>query len=258
MHTFRLFSLICLLIWPGKALYASTLQFGNEQSYFPKAAKHYLLPADHPLQERLRGLFVDPQMFRSPVALKRAGFNVLPRVHRSLMVASHPLLSGYLIKVFLARVPSQLKLKSYIKRIQGAQALRAWIQSERLQQIVVPHKWLYRLPIAFSDPITHARTYILIAEKIDLCSGGKEGMQRRYRQITPSLLEELCRVIFRFRGLDSTVDNMVFTNDGKIAFIDTERWQKKRKHVLYYVLPHLMPHSQKQVKAIWQRFIREQ
>lgn len=201
-----------------------------------------LLPEDHPLQDKLKHLFKHSNMFDSRSTLKKAGFDVLDRMHRGLMVASHPTMGNYLIKKFQNEVDQESQLHNFLCRINGATALREFIKLNDLQHIVVPKKWLYELPKKFSDPKTGERTYVLIVEKIDICDGGKDPNGEaaiRYYKMDFDILRELCIVVYYFRGLDSVLSNMPFTYHDKIAFIDTERWDWKRDRYLREAMQYL-------------------
>lgn len=197
--------------------------------------KDCLLPADHPLQEQLKNLFENSDMFQSSFQLEQEGFHLIGRTRRGFMVAGHPAIGNYLIKKFQDDTPRRQQIKNYLRRINGATALREFIQLNNLQHIVVPKKWLYCLPKRFSEPKTGKRTYVLIVEKIDLCNGGqlRNGeIAMRYASIDSDVLRELCLVVYYFRGLDSGLQNMPFTYKNKIAFIDTEHWENNREGFL--------------------------
>src|SRR4051812_30373784 len=82
--------------------------------------KECLLPADHPLQSQLKDLFENPNMFHSPTQLNHAGFQVINRIHRGLMVAKHLAIKNYLIKKFQDKVSQDSQLRNYLRRINGA------------------------------------------------------------------------------------------------------------------------------------------
>ena len=209
--------------------------------------KDCLLPEDHPLQNKLKSLFEEPDMFQSPQHLRNAGFNVFDRIRRGFMVASHPTIKNYLIKKFQDETPQKQQVNNYLRRINGARTLREFIKLNNLQHIVVPRKWLYRLPKKFSDPDTGKRTYVMIAEKIDICSGEKDPdgeVARRYNNMDFDILRELCIVVYYFKGLDSGLQNMPFTYQNKIAFIDTEHWKNERDDFLRHTMHHLTPDRQ--------------
>jgi hypothetical protein len=215
-----------------------------------------LLPTDHPLQAQLAFLFHNSKMFKSREKLRQAGFKVLKRMHRGLMVAGHPFLGSYLIKKFVNSIPQNHQLDNFIKRVSGARALRRFIELNGLQHIVVPQKWIYRLPKQFTDPESHQRSYILIVEKMDLCSSGKNPKRQiaqRYHTMDLDILRELCIVVYYFRGLDSTLENMPFTRQNKIAFIDTEKWALAREEpFLHQAMLHLSADRQRYASQIFE------
>lgn len=214
----------------------------------------YLLPKKHPLQKKLKDIFKDPEIFDTPHQLRLAGFQVLNRVHRNLMVARHPSISGYLFKKFQNNVSQEDQLDNYLKRIKGALALSKFIRHNNLQHIIVPGKWLYKLPKRFRDSKTKEPAYILIVDEIDICSGGSDPngeVAQRYLHIQENVLQELCMVVYHFRGLDSMLHNMPFTYQNKIAFIDTEKWAINRKGYLRNAMSYLSPDKQAYALSIF-------
>lgn len=76
---------------------------------------------------------------------------------------------------------------------------------------------------------------------MDICSGGKDPndeIGQKYSTIDLDILKEICVVVYYFRGLDSVLHNLL-TYQNKIAFIDTERRERKRTKFLPHILPFL-------------------
>ncbi len=196
------------------------------------------LQKKHPLHNTLSTLFNDPTIAASRPLLEKAGFRLYAHNHRGIVIAEHPHLKGYLLKFFINDVPQILQRHNLEERVAGSRALRSYIRAHTLTKIVVPQKWLFTLTDG---------TPILVVEKIDIIESS-DALVRAYRSIDPSLLDELCQVVKQFRGLDSVLKNMPFTKEGKIAFIDTEKWKSQRSGFLHYVRP-LLNDKQKQVVA---------
>lgn len=184
---------------------------------------------EHPLFHSLETLGKDPTIFSSRERLEAAGFTLSSHTHRGIVIARHRLLKGHLIKLFINSVPEELQLENLRSRINGARALKAFIEKKKLKHIITPQKWLYSLP---------GGVHILLAEELPVITSSSE-LKNAYASIDPAVLHELCLVVQEFRGLDSTLKNMPFTVDGKIAFIDTEKWQSPRTAFLPYVRPLL-------------------
>lgn len=168
-------------------------------------------------------------MFRSRDAWRSAGFDVSASVSR-IMVASHPAAPGVLFKKYTDdRDEAREERDNFRTRIDGADRLRDYVAKKSLQHIVVPRKWIRELPDAFR------RRHLLVVERISLCDSDE--IARRYHDVDPGVLRDLCRVVRKFRGVDSTARNMPFTTDGRIAFVDTERWRRNMdgKEYLYQV-----------------------
>lgn len=216
------------------------------------ALEEYLLPSDHPLQKKLSPFFNDPQMFDEPAKLEKEGFHLFRHYLRGLMVSWHPKIKGYVFKKFINSIPLHDQLDNYTKRIRGANALAKLIKDEKLEHIVTPKKWLYPLPPNFSDPLTGATTYLLIAERIDLL-GTKETREIYSSTIPKKVLKELCLVLFTLRGLDSYLGNMPFTKQHRIAFIDTHRWEENRPDFLWRVKSYMLPKRLQYAEKCYQK-----
>lgn len=242
-----MFRLRCLLIFFVFSFLTDAVGHDEWRIFPPHKLKFefndYFLPKGHPLHPQLNKIFEDKDfsIFNSPQDLRLAGFLVLERVHRGLMVAAHPDIPKFLFKKFQNDVDQESQLRNFQNRIQGARNLLNFIKKNRLNHIVTPKKWLYLLPKRFSSE-EKKRAYLLIVEKIDICPGGNEEndeVAQCYRRMNFEILKELCTVVYYFRGLDSKLHNMPFTRQGQIAFIDTERWSWKREGYLKQAIPFL-------------------
>lgn len=171
-----------------------------------------------------KGLFHDPRMFDSPSTFSAAGFDVMKQAaSHNIMVGRHASADNYVFKKYSRDVPLGDQNANYKKRLRGAAKIRDVIDRHRLRHIVVPRKWLYELPEEFSSSRRH-KSCILIAEWMDILSVSET--TKRYRTIDTAILDELCRVLFHFRGFDAAIHNLRFTTSGQIAFIDTESWDR--------------------------------
>jgi len=167
------------------------------------------------------GLFHDPRMFRSKSAFIAAGFDVNQPASHNIMVGRHPTIDRYLFKKYSDDFPQRNQLDNYEARVRGADKIRAVINRRHLRHIAVPHKWLYELPRSFSE---RRRSYVLVVDRMDLLSVTET--TKKYQTIDPAVLDDLCRVLFEFRGFDAAIHNLRFTTSGQIAFIDTESWDR--------------------------------
>ena len=168
----------------------------------------------------LRELFTNPKMFGSVGSFEKAGFKLMANSPHKIMAGSHKAARGYLFKKYNNASSGKKQLKNYMRRIEGARLLRTFIAERGFQHVMAPRKWLYELPESFP-----AR-YLLIVDKLDLMSD--VATLRKYSRIREDQLRELATVLFYFRGLNSWTKNLPFTEDGEIAFIDTERWNSDK------------------------------
>lgn len=189
-------------------------------------------------------------MFDSRSRWRRAGFTVAGKGAASdVMVASHPSARGYLFKKYNTRISPGKQLQNYRCRIEGAQKLRELITTQQLAQIIVPGKYLHTLPPEFNHK--DAPSYVLVVERLTLLDSSRS--KQLYRQIDVETLRQLCAVIRVFRGLGSGVRNVPFTDMGQIAFIDTERWDDKKKDPLRHISTYLSDERRELAEKILQK-----
>jgi hypothetical protein len=221
----------------------------------------------------LKKLFVDPAMFDSPDAFRAAGFDASNRSRDLIMVGSHKEAEGYLFKKYRNRISLKDQRDNYARRIEGVQKLSAFIAERHFRHIAAPQKWLYKLPSEFSreDSSTsrwthsgqqaawshgyssHKRSsYVLVVERLTILD--EEASMREYQHIDEDVLRELCMTLVKFRGLDSTARNMAFTENGRIAFVDTENWNRRKKSWLRYIGPLLPRRRRKLAEEIFDKF----
>lgn len=173
-----------------------------------------------PIFEQLPRLFFNKKMFDSVDRFEDAGFKIIPHAPHKMMVGSHKEAPRYLFKKYNNDHDGSEQLLNYMRRIEGARMLRSFIEQRRFTTVVAPRKWLYELPSAFPE------RYLVVIEKMDLLS--KDATDRSYKRIGKEQMRELAVILYYFRGLNSTTANLPFTEDGKIAFIDTERWANNK------------------------------
>jgi hypothetical protein len=176
-----------------------------------------------PIFSLLAGLFVDPKMFRSYSRFEEAGFSLVEHAPHKIMTGSHRRTRGYLFKKYDDDKPGDKQLRNYMRRVEGARLLRAFIAERGLEHVVAPRKWLYELPSSFPE------RYLVVAEELDLVSD--VATDRAYARIGKEQTRELAMVLYYFRGLNSTAANLPFTKDDKIAFVDTERWHRDKDYL---------------------------
>lgn len=241
-----------ILILLGFVDATSLLAKEKPTTYSESKHKRYLLPLDHPAQEQLKLLFTSPEIFDNRINMQAAGFTFFGHYSRKLLVCTHPLLSDYVVKKFINLVPSGNQLSAYVRRLKGRKKISRYIKSAKVENLVVPKKYLYELPENFSDPVTHEKSYILIAEKQDLCS--VEETKQRYYGISRKMLKELCLFLLKFPGMDSSLENLSFTKEGKVALIDTDKWEEQRSEYLRRIIDELSERNKKYAKRLKKKY----
>jgi hypothetical protein len=216
------------------------------------------MPLD-PASLDLGPLFRDPEMFDTADAWHDAGFEILRESQNKICVASHPSVARFLFKKYVnagKREALDDQLENYTRRVEGARRLSALIDAQHLQHVVVPGKWLRDLPDRFS--VRGHPSHILIVDRLDLLDSDES--EDHYGRIDEAALRELCVALHAFRGLDSTAKNVPFTRDGKIAFIDTEHWNRhsdskrsQQRPILKYLREHLSSDRWAFAKKLWEK-----
>ena len=188
-------------------------------------------------------LFPEESIFDSRESWQRAGFDVVDRDDaEEIMVAGHAAAPDFLFKKFTNRISSRQQLRNYQGRIDGAAALHQLVAAEKLRRVAVPRKWLRAVPGG----------HLLVVDRIDVLS--RSETKDAYGRIDEETLRDLCVVVHAFRGLDSGARNMLITRDGKVAFVDTERWDHDRdRPPLKRVREYLTPERRKLAEKIFKK-----
>jgi hypothetical protein len=187
-------------------------------------------------------LFTDPKMFGSFRRFSEAGFSLVDHAPHKMMTGRHKRAKGYLFKKYNNDKPADEQLRNYMHRIEGAKLIRRFIAERGFTRVIAPRKWLYELPDSF--PARH----LLVAEKMDIVS--KPDTARRYARIKDDQLRELATMLYYFCGLNSWIANLPYTDDGQIAFIDTERWHHG-KDLLRKIGDSLPQHQRNAARAMF-------
>jgi hypothetical protein len=184
----------------------------------PEQIQHELAEtrATLPILGQLAELFRDRRMFDSYDRFSEAGFRLAKHAEHKVMAGTHKAVSGYMIKKYNNDKPGKKQILNYMRRVEGARLLGNFIRDRVFSRVVAPRKWLYELPGDFPE------RYLVVAERVALAS--ESDTERNYGRISREQMRELATILYYFRGLNSTAANLPFAEDGRIAFIDTERW----------------------------------
>lgn len=190
------------------------------------AVEPYLLPEDHPIKPILDSIFNSTDVTLSISNLKKAGFrNTTPGKYSKTIVATHPRIKNYLIKMYVDRQVGIEDWSHWKHRVQGANAIREAIEAHGYQNIfTVPHKWIYPLPSQHAPPPgTQRKQFVLVVEDMDILSSKDNLAKWKSRSLSKHRLDALYILLTELGLWDSVYAfNIPFTKSGKIAFIDTE------------------------------------
>lgn len=205
----------------------------------------YFIPEDHPMKPKLDEVFSSQRRVISTTeTLKKAGFkNAKPGRWKGTIVAYHPSLEGYLVKMYSDDQTEKIDWAKFIDRVKGSLALREAIDRYQWHDLFkVPNKWIYPLPEnPAPTPGKPRKNFILLVEDMNLLSK-KANLKKWERSSLPKKYLNCLFVLISEVGLRDSVYafNIPFSTDGKIAFIDTEHYHKWPVHyraLLQYLSP---------------------
>lgn len=215
--------------------------------------KPYLLPKNSPAHLTLDRIFSTNRVLANMKSLKKAGFNATPpRKFTKLLVATHTEFPGCFFKIYLdnqryyQRTP---EYKQWIQRIRGAELIRKEIKRKGWDHLFkVPKKWIYLLPaLPVAARHTIPKYTILIEEDMVLMDRSANSARWRSDQISYELLSALFYLV-QHLGLSDCLklDNIPFSFDGKVSFVDTQTYNGSVNFELLY--ESLSPEN----KKVWQ------
>lgn len=187
----------------------------------------YLLPENHPAKATLDRIFNSQVRVTSTEgSLKTAGFtHTKPRRHSKCVVTRHPLLSDYIVKLFLDKQTGKNDSHQFVRRAYGARTMQEAIDKFNYGHLFkVPQKYIYPLPPE-PTPRHHAnrKNFIMIAKDMHLVSKAKNIMMWQNDNVMNKERLKALYTLLKDQGfVDLIRNNIPFTRDGRMAFIDTE------------------------------------
>lgn len=184
----------------------------------------FILPNNHPAKGVLDELCSLNRVTANLKSLRKAGFQTSGvNPGSKVVVATHPRLQGYIVKLYLDDQPIDGTAR-LLERCIGARIASKIIQKHHYSSIMkVPAKWLYPLP-PLPTSGTAPQQFILVAEKIELVS--QKDNDTRWRFLIPKKTLNAIYVLLTEGGFYDMAHsyNMPFAKDGKIALVDTEQY----------------------------------
>ncbi len=227
----KITSLFLFFLFSAFSLHAFYNEF-EENPLIPddykRQMEEFLLPEDHPCKPYMDILFQNRTILKNLDNFELAGFQILYRQTRSkIKVAKHRLMPGYLVKVIL---DDELELKRNIpewfwftQRCIGAKKIRNSIDTHGFTLFAVPKKWIYPLP--WHNAPTRLgympKAIVLLVEDMRLYSHADSKIAWKVK-MTKKHLDELYVILTEAGGASYRTDNIVYSQRGLFAFIDTE------------------------------------
>lgn len=191
--------------------------------------KPWILPKDHSMKAPLDSIFKASRAIKDKQAFADAGFLTFAVQPRSFIrVARHPLLPGYVVKVYL---DTELRKKQktpgwkwFARRCEGSKLIRDIIKRKKIKLFKAASKWIYPLPVSPKPPTGaeyDPKAEILIAQDMNIVSYS-ESLKAWKNVMTKAHLDELYVIIAYGNGHSYRPDNIPYSLDGKFAFVDTE------------------------------------
>lgn len=240
------------------AFLISCMQISGVQAYAPSPdvdpavwnqVKPYFLPEEHPVKPYLDLIFSPSRVILNAKALKKAGFtNTKPTKYNNMIVAKHPKLKGYLVKLYTDQQPNGDGWSEWHSRVVGAASVQATINKHGYQEMFkVPKKWIYPLPDGPTPPPgTFRQHFILVVEDMKIHKKKDNLFHWRSFAMTEERLDAI-HTIFQEEGLIDSIypHNLPFAKDGKQAFVDTQhhhRWPIDFANLTHFLSPKMQVH----------------
>lgn len=191
--------------------------------------KPYLLPKNHPARKTLDRMFKKQRPTADIISLRKAGFRVKQRKSDNhIYVVSHAKLQDYLLKCLLDSQVGYSDINTCFERIKGANKISEVINKYGFNKFFkVPKKWIYLLPKGQKTPDHYEqKNMILVVEKLNIMRpiANREHWYSS-KAVSKELLTALHTILSEVGLSDSVyIDNIPFCSNGKIAFVDTERF----------------------------------
>jgi hypothetical protein len=189
----------------------------------------YLLSEYDELKFKLDEIFNESRVTLNSRTLSDAGFtNVKPRKFSRIVVARHPQFPEYVFKIYLdeqGHKSDEAALYLLIRRVQGALAVQNCIDKHELHaNFKVPKKRLYLLPETPMKKKRHSnKQFIIVEEDMNILDKDSNKKAWKSSKITEQSLLGLYYILSEVGLVDCCrIENIPFSEDGKITFIDTE------------------------------------
>lgn len=194
--------------------------------------KPYLLPDNCRAAAVLKQILSKRDVLSSTETLENAGFQLIcsRKEKTRLIVVSHPLLKGFLLKVYSEDLRHS-EWTRWVRRIKGALCLQAIIDENKRYKkyFKVPKKWIYILPKENRGKGEFARESVLLVEDMQITD--KETNRALHRVLwSYAGLDALYTVLQKSGFSDGHIDNLPFSTDHRVAFIDTEYTNQANVH----------------------------
>ncbi|MBA3239370.1 MAG: hypothetical protein H0T62_13650 [Parachlamydiaceae bacterium] len=215
----------------------------------------YLLPEKHALKMTMDKICSKMRILSSVDSLKEAGFKIIiARLNRGLVVASHPNLQGYLIKAYLD-TSTRCEWPLWALRAEGSRHIQRILDKHHFNKYMkVPDKWIYAIPQArrpIAGEAIFPKDFILLVKNMNILS--KEQTIEKFKNTSSKeRLKALFTTIVEGGLSDSHIDNVPYSTDNKIAFIDTEYYKVWPVHP-EWITKHLSSVSQ----LYWEKLIKQ-
>ncbi len=191
----------------------------------------YFLPEEHPIKPILDEIFSQVRVVESLESMQAAGFKLTETQGTRVYAMKHPGIPGYIFKMYPDNKPTRIDYVSWSNRIIGAGLLRDQIHElGHGSMFKVAHKWIYPLPAEPSPPehlMNQRKNFVLIVDNMHILK--KKENHRKWRSLKKKKYLRALYAIIRPVGAGDCVraNNLPWSRDGKIAFVDTEihhRW----------------------------------
>lgn len=212
----------------------------------------HLLPEDHPAKTAMDEIFAKSGVIRNEKTVQKAGFKIFKSQKKSFIrVLKHPLLEGYLLKVYLDtenNIPrGSPGWKRLTMRCVVAKKIKEIIERHNIKRFIVADKWVYPLPQSKSTPRS-AQPLVLLVKDMQIFNT-RDSKKAWMKKAGYRTVRELYTIFSRGYGSAFLAGNLPYTHSGKFAFIDTEFGKR------HLPMDRLQRHFAPNVRRYWQSLL---
>lgn len=222
----------------------------------------YFLPRNHKMRAVMDKIFSHGSVLSSIKKFQKAGFEiVIYREGRQMILARHPDLKGYLVKVYLD-IHTRTDWTAWILRARGSAFVRDTLKKLKMTHYFkAPKKWIYPVhrSASYNPQAPYTKHFVLLVQDMQLQP--RQKLEHKFKnEMTKPYLLALFTALKKTGYNDSHIENIPLSIDGRLAFIDLEHFNQHpvQFHLLSkHIAPDMLEYWEKLIKKYEQERLQK-